>query len=103
TADGDTGISLIFQDPDENQFEFWAPDVLPDGAMARPSSVGVGHLSHGVFESRDLERTADFFKRYFELDRVRNADIAAGTLVLRLAAGGRLVFKLVQTLGGRTT
>ncbi len=32
--DGAIGTSIAFQDPDENQFEFWAPDVPPPGALA---------------------------------------------------------------------
>lgn len=103
SAEGDAGTVLYWQDPDGNQFEFWAPDVLPAGAMHGCGPERVGRISHGVYESRDLERTAAFFKRYCGLDPVKNADIAAGTLVLRLAAGGRLVFHAVEELEGRTT
>ena len=102
-ADGEPGTSIQWQDPDGNQFEFWAPDELPAGAMTECGPERVGRISHGVFESRDLERTAAFFKRYCDLDPVRNPDVAADTLVLRLGAGGRLVFKKVDRLGGRTT
>jgi hypothetical protein len=62
----------------------------------------VGRISHGVFESRDLQRTADFFSRYCGVEPASNADIEADTLVLPLAAGGRLVYKQVDTLGERT-
>jgi predicted enzyme related to lactoylglutathione lyase len=103
SADGDSGTAIYWQDPDGNQFEFWAPDELPEGAMTECGPERIGRISHGVYESRDLERTAAFFKRYCDLDPVRNADIAADTLVLRLGAGGRLVFKKVAELGGRTT
>lgn len=103
SADGEAGTAIYWQDPDGNDFEFWAPDVPPAGALAAPSSAGVGRISHATFESRDLERTADFFKRYCDLDRARSADIAPDTLVLPLASGSRIVYKLVDRLGGRTT
>jgi predicted enzyme related to lactoylglutathione lyase len=103
SAEGDPGTTIEWQDPDGNQFAFWAPDEMPAGAMTDCGPARVGRISHGVFESRDLERTAAFFKRFADLDPVRNAEVPDGTLVLRLAAGGRLVFKLVDRLGGRTT
>ncbi|HEV8021943.1 MAG TPA: VOC family protein [Candidatus Lustribacter sp.] len=103
TAEGEAGIALAWEDPDGNQFEFWAPDALPAGAMAEATPVGVGRISHATFESRDLERTADFFARYCDLKPVRSADIPAGTLVLPLAGGARLIYKEVTALGGRTT
>ena len=28
---------IYFEDPDHNQFEFWAPDRLPEGAMQKAS------------------------------------------------------------------
>ena len=102
-AAGEAGTSICWQDPDGNQFEFWAPDDMPDGAMTECSSAGVGRISHGVFEARDLARTATFFKRFCDLDPIRNADVAGDILALRLAAGGRLVFQRVDELGGRTT
>jgi predicted enzyme related to lactoylglutathione lyase len=100
---GDPGVAIPWQDPDGNQFEFWAPDVMPDGAMAHAGPVRVGRVSHGVFESRDLARTAAFFARYCELEPIRNAHVAPDVLALRLAAGGRLIFRRVDKLGGRTT
>lgn len=103
SAAGDAGTSIYWQDPDGNQFEFWAPDVLPLGAMTGCGPERVGRISHGVFESRDLDRTAEFFKRYCDLEPIRNADVADDILALRLAAGGRLVFQKVAELGGRTT
>jgi hypothetical protein len=87
---------------DGNQFEFWAPDQMPDGAMTGETSVGVGRISHGVFESRDLQRTADHFARYCALEPMKSADIPADTLVLPLVQGARLVFKKVEEFGGRT-
>jgi predicted enzyme related to lactoylglutathione lyase len=102
-AFGEAGTSIGWQDPDGNQFEFWAPDELPEGAMTECGPERVGRISHGVFESRDLDRTAAFFKRYCDLDPICNADVASDILALRLAAGGRLVFQRVTELGGRTT
>jgi predicted enzyme related to lactoylglutathione lyase len=103
SAFGEAGTAIYWQDPDGNQFEFWAPDVLPEGAMTGCSTAGVGRISHGTFESRDLDRTAAFFKEFCELDPIRNADIASDVLALRLKAGGRLVFQKTAELGGRTT
>jgi predicted enzyme related to lactoylglutathione lyase len=102
SAEGDEGISIKWEDPDGNQFEFWAPDHLPAGAMAETTSVGVGRISHGVYESRDLKRTADHFARYCALEPLRSADIPADTLVLPLVGGARLVYKQVETIGQRT-
>lgn len=103
SAEGEAGTAIPWQDPDGNQFEFWAPDVLPDGAMNGAGPERVGRISHGVYESRDLARTADFFARYCALEPVRSADIGADALVLRLGGGARLVFHKVEALQGRTT
>jgi predicted enzyme related to lactoylglutathione lyase len=102
-AEGDVGTVIHWQDPDGNQFEFWAPDVLPDGAMDDCGDARVGRISHGIFESRDLDRSKAFFRRYCSLEPVANSDIPHDTLVLRLAGGGRLIFRSVDTLEGRTT
>ena len=101
--EGEEGVAIYWQDPDGNQFEFWAPDVLPEGAMFGCSSKRIGKISHATFESRDLDRTAAFFARYCMLDPLQSDDIAKDTLVLPLAAGPRLVFRKVDELGGRTT
>jgi predicted enzyme related to lactoylglutathione lyase len=102
-ADGEAGTAIYWQDPDGNQFEFWAPDVLPEGAMFECSSARVGRISHGVFESRDLERSAEFFSRFCGVERVRDPEVAGDTLVMRLGGGARVVYKKVSELGGRTT
>jgi catechol 2,3-dioxygenase-like lactoylglutathione lyase family enzyme len=102
TSGGDPGTAVYWQDPDGNQFEFWAPDAPPAGAFEDCSSEGIGRISHATFESRDLDRTADFFKRYCDLEPVRSPDIAPDTLVLRLAAGARIVYQRVTTLSRRT-
>ena len=103
TSEGEPGTAIYWQDPDGNQFEFWAPDEMPAGAMTGCSPVRVGRISHGVYQSRDLDRTAALFDRYCALEPHRNADVAADTLVLPLGAGGRLVFKKVDALQRRTT
>lgn len=103
SAMGEDGTAVRWQDPDGNQFEFWAPDVLPEGAMAGCGRERIGRISHAVLESRDLDRTAAFFDRYCALVPQKSADIPADTLVLPLAAGGRLVFQRVAELQGRTT
>jgi predicted enzyme related to lactoylglutathione lyase len=103
SAEGAAGTAIYWQDPDGNQFEFWAPDVMPEGAMTGCGPERVGRISHGVFESRDLDRTAAFFKHYCGLDPLKGDDIAADALVLPLASGGRMVFRKVDQLGRRTT
>lgn len=102
-SEGEAGISLPWQDPDGNQFEFWAPDVLPEGAMADCGPERVGRISHAVFESRDLDRTAALFAQYCGLYPEPRAEIGSDTLVLCLGSGGRIVFRKVDELGGRTT
>jgi len=103
SADGEDGTAIYWDDPDGNPFEFWAPSYLPAGAMDNYGPLKIGRISHGVFESRDLQRTADFFDRYCALTPLVSADVAADTLVLPLAAGGRLVFKKTESPGIRTT
>ena len=103
SSEGDPGTAIYWQDPDGNQFEFWAPDVLPEGAMTGCAAERIGRISHAVFESRDFDRTAAFYRRFCELEPIRNAGMAEDVLALRLAAGGRLIFQRVDELGGRTT
>ena len=102
SADGEDGTVIAWRDPDGNPFEFWAPDVLPEGAMDDCGPERIGRISHAILESRDLDRTAAFFERYCALAPCRNADIPTDRMVLPLAAGGRLVFRKVETLQGRT-
>ena len=83
SAEGEDGTAIYWQDPDGNQFEFWAPDVPPEGAMVGCGPERVGRISHAVFKSRDLDRTAAFFERYCALDPQKAADIPADTLVCR--------------------
>jgi catechol 2,3-dioxygenase-like lactoylglutathione lyase family enzyme len=102
SSEGEPGTVIAFQDPDQNEFEFWAPDREPEGAMDNASDVGVGRISHAIFESRDFERTADFYRRYCGLDPLESTGLAEDTMVMPLAAGARLIFKKVDQLGMRT-
>jgi hypothetical protein len=102
SQEGEVGTAIAFEDPDANQYEFWAPDRMPEGAMAKASAVNVGRISHGIHESRDLDRTASFYSRYAGVDPMFSADIPSDTLVLPLVAGARLIFKKVATLDVRT-
>lgn len=102
SAEGEEGISIAWQDVDGNQFEFWAPDRLPAGAMTGCTPLGVGRISHGVFECRDLQRAADHFATYCNLQPLENADVETDTLVLPLMNGARLVYKQVESFGQRT-
>jgi hypothetical protein len=100
--EGDDGITIQFEDPDGNQFEFWAPDHLPAGAMIETTPVGVGRISHGVYETLDLRRAADHFAKYCAMEPMVSADIPSDTLVLPTVGGARIVYKKVDSLGGRT-
>ncbi|HZT07318.1 MAG TPA: VOC family protein [Chloroflexota bacterium] len=102
SAEGDEGTAIRFCDPDGNQLEFWAPTHLPPGAMAGETPCKVGRISHAVYESRDINRTADFFDRFCALDPIANADLEKDTLALPLAGGGRIVFHSVEQLGSWT-
>jgi extradiol dioxygenase family protein len=102
SAEGQEGTAIRFADPDGNQLEFWAPARMPAGAMAGATPVGVGRISHAVYESRDLGRTADFFDRFASLDPIKSADIEKDTLAMPLAGGGRIVYHRVDELGPLT-
>jgi hypothetical protein len=100
-ADGEEGTVIYLADPDANQYEFWAPERMPEGAMEIATEEKVGRISHGVYGSRDLARTAAFFEKYCGMQVEQNSKIAEGTLVLRLRAGARLVYKLVDQVDER--
>ncbi len=102
SAEGDDGISIAWEDIDGNQMEFWAPDRMPEGAMAGAGPLKIGRISHGVYQSRDLQRTADFFDRYCALSPLKSADIPDDTLVLPTVCGARIVYKKSETIGRRT-
>lgn len=101
SQEGDEGTAIYFEDPAGNQVEFWAPARMPGGAMAEAGPLKVGRISHAVLESRDLDRTAEFFTRFCNLDLASTSDVPKDTLAFRLAGGGRLVFKLVEELDAR--
>ena len=102
-ADGDDGTIIYFADPDGNQYEFWAPSRMPEGAMEIATKEKVGRISHCVYGARDLGRTAAFFEKYCGIGPEQNSKTAEGTLVLRLRAGGRLVYKLVDKVDERVS
>jgi hypothetical protein len=99
---GEEGVSIVWEDPDANQFEFWAPDHLPEGAMTYATPLGVGRISHAIYESRDLQRAADHFDAYCAVEPEINSDIEKDTLVLRLVGGVRVIYKLVDDMQQRT-
>ena len=98
---GDEGTTICFADPDGNQYEFWAPVIMPQGAMEVRTTENVGRISHCVYGSRDLARTAAFFEKYCGMESQRSAKTAEGTLVLRMRGGARLVYKLSDQLDER--
>ncbi|HXF76081.1 MAG TPA: VOC family protein [Methylomirabilota bacterium] len=102
-ADGEEGAVIYFADPDGNQYEFWAPARMPDGAMEIATEERVGRISHAVFGARDLARTAAFFEKYCGMQVEQNSRTAEGTLVLRLRAGARLIYKLVDKVDERVS
>ena len=102
-ADGDDGTVIYFADPDGNQYELWAPVEMPEGAMDIATEEGVGRISHAVFGARDLTKNAAFFAKYCGIEPEQNSKTAEGTLVLRLRAGGRLVYKLVDKVDERVS
>jgi extradiol dioxygenase family protein len=99
SAEGQEGTAIRFTDPAGNQMEFWAPTKMPTGAMAKATPVKVGRISHAVYESRDLDRTADFFNRFASLDPISSSDLEKDTLAMPLVGGGRIVYHKVSDLG----
>ncbi len=102
-ADGEDGTVIYFADPDGNQFEFWAPVDMPEGAMEIATEEKVGRISHAVYGTRDLAKTAAFFEKYCGIEPEQDFKTAEGTLVLRLRAKGRLVYKLVDRVDERVS
>jgi len=76
---------------------------MPEGAMEVCTSEKVGRISHAVYGSRDLGRTAAFFEKYCGAQSEQSPKTAEGTLVLRLRAGGRIVYKLVDKVDERVS
>ena len=94
SAEGDEGTAVYFADPDGNQYELWAPTHMPEGAMEVSTPHGVGRVSSASYSSRDLQRTADFFDRFFDLEPMDDPEVPEDTMVFAFAAGGRLVYHL---------
>ena len=101
TSEGEPGTAVYWYDPDGNQLEFWASERPPAGAFEDQNHYRIGRISHVTYVSRDLQRTAAFFLRYCGLGALPG--IADDTLVLPLASGGRLIFKLNSEVGKRTS
>jgi len=100
--EGEEGTVVYFADPDGNQYELWAPVNMPPAAMEADNPVRIGRVSHVVLESRDLQRTYNFMNDFCALDTIENADLEEGTMVFRLGAGGRIIYKEVDELNDRT-
>lgn len=100
-AEGEEGTGISFADPDGNQYEFWAPVHMPAGAMEICTAEKVGRISHAVYGSRDLAKTAAFFEKYCGMRVESSSKTAEGTLVLRLQAGARIIYKLVDRVDER--
>jgi catechol 2,3-dioxygenase-like lactoylglutathione lyase family enzyme len=103
SAEGESGTAAYWLDADGNQFEFWAPDRMPDGVMDDCGPLKIGRISHVVYASRDLHWTTEFFARYCGLQPAKSVDIPADTVVFPLAMAGRLVFKRSDELGRRAS
>ena len=100
-AEGDEGTIIHFADPDGNQYAFWAPEEMPAGAMEICTTKKVGRISHTVYGSRDLARTAEFFDTYCGIQPMQSPAIAEGLMVLRLRAGARIVYQLTDGVDER--
>jgi catechol 2,3-dioxygenase-like lactoylglutathione lyase family enzyme len=103
SAEGEPGVAVYWLDVDGNQFEFWAPDRMPEGVMDDCGPLNIGRISHIVYASRELQRTVDFFDRYCGLQPALADDIPAHTVVFPLAAAGRLVFERSSEPGRRAS
>lgn len=97
SAHGENGVAVPFRDPDGNEYELWAPDELPPGAMESPNPLDVGRIAYAVLESRNLDWSLEFHSTYLAAEPVRSANISGTSRVLRLAGGGKLVFEQVES------
>ena len=102
SVEGEEGTAIYFEDPDGNQYEFWAPRQMPAGAMEADNPTRIGRISHVVLESRDLSRTAEFYGRFLGVDPIKSADVPKDKLALRLVGGGRIIYQQVDELDERT-
>ena len=103
SAEGDEGTAIYLEDPDGNQFEFWAPMHMPEGAMEVSTPLGVGRVSSATYGSRNLQRTADFFDRFCDIQPIDSPEIPEDSIALGLASGGRIVYHLVDEVDERLT
>jgi catechol 2,3-dioxygenase-like lactoylglutathione lyase family enzyme len=103
SAEGEAGTAVYWLDIDGNQFEFWAPDRMPEGVMDDCGPLKIGRISHVVYASRDLQRTVKFFARYCGLEPAQSPEIPADTVAFGLGAAGRLVFKHSAEPGRRAS
>ena len=102
-AEGEDGTAVYFQDPDGNQFEFWAPVTMPEGAMEVSTAAGVGRVSSATLGSRNLQRTTAFFSDYCDLEPIESPEIAEDSVAFKLAGGARIVYHLVDEVDERLT
>src|SRR4051812_5145583 len=68
SAEGEPGVVIYWEDPDQNQLEFWAPDRLPEGAMAGEGPLHIGRFSGVTLACRDLDRSTEFFASACAID-----------------------------------
>ena len=99
---GQQATVIYFEDPDGNQFEFRAPDEMPVGAMEVATPLKVGRVCSAVYGARDLGRAAEFFSRYFSLRPLSGSHVPEDTLVMPLAGGGSIAYKLMDNVDQRT-
>lgn len=102
TIAGEDGTIIYFEDPDGSQWEFWAPDKMPEGAMDDCTPLGVGRLSSATYGSQDLQKTADFFSKFCGLEPFEGGGGSNDTLVLPLAGGPTMTYRLVTEPDQRT-
>ena len=102
SAEGEEGTAIYFEDPDGNQYEFWAPAEMPEGAMEVETPLKVGRLSSAVYGTRDLQRSAGFFSHFYGLEQLSTPDMIEDTVALGLAGGARIVYKLTEETDRRT-
>ena len=103
SAEGDEGTAIYLEDPDGNQFEFWAPVHMPEGAMEVSTALGVGRVSSATYGSRNLQRTTDFFDRFCDIHPIDSSEIPEDSVALALVGGGRIVYHLVDEVDERLT
>ena len=99
---GEDGTVIRFTDPDDGQWEFWAPDRMPHGAMSDPTPLGVGRISTATYGSRNLRKTAEFFSRFCGIEPAETGSDFDRRLVMPLAGGPHIVYELTAEPDVRT-